>query len=479
MDTIRRDDISPPVIFLYSSTLRAASVRRSFGGTMQATLRDAAWSSLATLGARIPVPTAAIAVGHTPVHTLYGGAHLFKSTTVARLGQLAVAHLAQYAPDAAALSTALGWQRHPEDAQRYDRLVRKLADTPVEDLRIDFEDGYGERGDADEDAQAVRVGEQVAIAWQQATMPRSFGLRIKALSGRHWQRGARTLDLFCTTLARSCALLDQGVPKQVLVTVPKVEHVSQVVLAVALATQLEQSLGWPSGTLGLELMVESPQALCDGRGIMPLGALVAAAQGRCRGVHLGAYDYLAACQVTAVSGGLRHPACDLARGLMRLALAGTEVRLADGATQVLPLPRHAPAHTPHEQQENAAVIHAAWRLHADNVTHALHQGFYQGWDLHPAQLIPRYAAVYRFFRDHLPVSCQRMQAFLDQAATASTVGEYFDDAASALGLMHFFRQGLACGALTAADTAPVGLRPEAFVQPHLQALVGLRQTFPP
>ena len=443
---------------------------------MQTTLSDTAWSSLHALGAQLPAPAGGLWVGDAPVHTLYGGAHLFKSTTVAKLGKLAAAHLAQHAPDAAALTAALGWQPHPDDKPRYDRLVRRLNAAPIEDLRIDFEDGYGERPDVDEDAQAARVGEQVAIALVQKSLPRFFGLRIKALTERHWRRSARTLDLFCTALARTLAQHGQPMPERMLVTVPKIEHRAQVVLAVGLMARLEQELGWAPGTLGCELMVESPLALCDGQGQNPLRAWVAAAGGRCHGVHLGAYDYLAACGVTAVSGGLRHPACDLARGLMRLALADTGVHLSDGATQVLPLPRHAKAATQALQQENTAVIHAAWRLHADNIAHALHQGIYQGWDLHPGQLVPRYAAVYRFFRAYLKVSQERLRAFLDQAATASTVGEYFDDAASARGLTRFFRQGLACGALDTDDIAPLGLPPAAFEQPHWPALVRMRQT---
>ena len=443
---------------------------------MQTTLGATAWSALAALGADIPAASSIRPVQAAPVHTLYGGAHLFKSTTVARLGQLAMTHLAQYAPDPAALSAALGWAPHPEDAQRYARLVHKLCDEPIEDLRIDFEDGYGERGDATEDAQAVRVGGQVGIAWHHRAMPRTFGLRIKALTAGRWQRGARTLDLFSTALAQTCAHQGTSVPKHVLVTLPKVEHRAQVALATALAAQLEQSLGWQAGTFLLELMVESPLALCNGRGGNPLRTYVHAAQGRCHGVHFGAYDYLAASQVTGASSGLQHPACDLGRGLMRLALAGTGVRLADGATQVLPLPPHAAAQTLAQKQENIAVVHAAWRLHAENITHALHQGFYQGWDLHPGQLIPRYAAVYRFFRDYLPVSLQRLQAFLDQMAIASTVGAHFDDAASALGLVQFFQQGLACGALTYHDVAPLGLTPVAFEQSDLQALMRARQT---
>src|SRR6476660_8616112 len=49
-----------------------------------------------------------------PVHTVYGGAHLFKSDSASRLGALARRSLDQFAPDFIAFAKALGLPRADE-----------------------------------------------------------------------------------------------------------------------------------------------------------------------------------------------------------------------------------------------------------------------------------------------------------------------------------------------------------------------------
>jgi hypothetical protein len=88
-----------------------------------------------------------------PVHTVYGGAHLFRAGTSRRLGELAERALADYAPDPAALALAAGIPHALADTV-YARVKEKLQREPVEDFRIDFEDGYGIRPDEEEDATA-------------------------------------------------------------------------------------------------------------------------------------------------------------------------------------------------------------------------------------------------------------------------------------------------------------------------------------
>ena len=90
----------------------------------------------------------------------------------------------------------------------------------------------------------------------------------------------------------------------------------------------------------------------------------------------------------------------------------------------------------------------AWRLHAAHVRHSLVAGFYQGWDLHPAQLVPRYAAVYAFFLEGLAAASERLKHFVAQAAQATRVREVFDDAATGQGLLNYFLRAVNCGALT-------------------------------
>jgi hypothetical protein len=96
-------------------------------------------------------------------------------------------------------------------------------------------------------------------------------------------------------------------------------------------------------------------------------------------------------------------------------------------------------------------VHHAWRLHARHVRHSLVSGFYQGWDLHPAQLPSRYAAVYAFFMEGLQAASDRLRNFVEKAAQATLVGDVFDDAATGQGLLNYFLRATNCGAITEAE----------------------------
>ena len=80
--------------------------------------------------------------------------------------------------------------------------------------------------------------------------------------------------------------------------------------------------------------------------------------------------------------------------------------------------------------------------------HSLVTGFYQGWDLHPAQLPSRYAAVYAFFLEGLDAASERLTNFVQKAAQATLVGDVFDDAATGQGLLNYFLRAMNCGAIT-------------------------------
>jgi hypothetical protein len=146
-----------------------------------------------------------------------------------------------------------------------------------------------------------------------------------------------------------------------------------------------------------------------------------------------------------------HPACDFARHIMQVALAGTGIWLSDGATNILPVAIHRAAAgtglSESQRAENRAAIHRAWRLHYDDIQHSLVHGFYQGWDLHPAQLVTRYAAVYAFFLQSLDAASERLRNFIAKAAQATLVGEIFDDAATGQGLLNYFLRAVNCGAV--------------------------------
>ncbi len=397
------------------------------------------------------------ATARRPVHTVYGGAHLFRRDTAHRLGELALRALSRHAPDAESLATALGLDAALARPV-YERVVEKLKREPVEDYRIDFEDGYGPRPDAEEDAHAAAAAEELARGFDEGLLPPFIGLRIKALDGATARRGARTLDVFLTALVRRTK---GRLPPNFRVTLPKVSRPEQCRALAGLLSDFERAKRLSPGSIRAEIMVESPDALVGPDGASPLRALHAALGARADGVHFGAYDYTAACAVAASHQNLSHPACVFARAAMQAALYGTGAALSDGATTILPAEPHRaePGRplTPEQERENAAAVRGAWRAHFDDASRTLAEGFDQGWDLHPAQLVSRHAAVYAFFLAGLPSATRRLRGFLERCAQATRAGGAFDDAATGRGLLNFFRRGLDCGALGESELAAAGV----------------------
>lgn len=396
-----------------------------------------------------------------PIHSVYGGAQLFKAGGHLRLGKLALASIDEHAPDAATFAQALGLDGvvgHGLAQTIYARVREKLAREPVEDLRVDFEDGYGYRADAEEDGHAAQAGEQLAQALAEGVLPPLIGIRVKSFAPESLARAMRTLDITLTALAsRSGGALPPGF----VVTLPKVTLPEQVSALAELLGLLEARNRIAAGSIAIDLMIEAPQAIVNPRGELGVPALVQAGQGRVRSVAFGTYDYTAGCEITAREQTHDHPAADFARQAIQASLAGTGIWLSDGATTQLPIaPHRASADrqlTGQQQAENRAVVHAAWRAHYGNIRRSLRQGFYQSWDLHPAQLPARYAAVYAFFLEQLPEASQRLRAFVERAAQATLVGNTFDDAATGQGLLNFFLRGIACGALAEADALAAGI----------------------
>ena len=369
-----------------------------------------------------------------PVHTVYGGAHLFKSDISRRFGALAERSLADYAPDAAALALALGVPNQFADTV-YARVIEKLRREPVEDFRIDFEDGYGNRPDAEEDAAADAAAEAMARGLEAQTLPPFLGIRIKPFSEELKDRSARTFDRFFAALLKNT---EDRVADSFAVTLPKVNVPEQVR---TLAAMLR-----PFGNVRIEIMVETPQA------ILMLPELIEAAEGRCSSVHFGPYDYTASLGITSATQDLMHPACNFARSMMQVALAGRGVRISDGPTNIMPVAAHrGDSVTSRQMVENRAVVQRAWKLHYRNVRHALDNGFYQGWDLHPAQLVSRYAAVYGFFLEGLDAASERLRNFIAKAARATLARDVFDDAATGQGLLNYFVRAVNCGAVPEGD----------------------------
>ena len=403
--------------------------------------------------------------GRQPVHTVYGGAQLFKSDTPPRLGAIALRALDQYASKPATLGAALGISKHPALATIDQRVREKLGREPIEDFRIDFEDGYGNRPDAEEDRHAAVVARELAKGMRESTLSPFIGLRIKPLNEELRGRSIRTLDLVLTALVEETK---GKLPEGWVVTIPKITILAQVEYTVTVLRALEKKLGLDEGTLLFEAMVETPQIVVDSKGRSLLPQILDASDGRLRGAHFGTYDYTAGINITAAYQRMQHPGCEFAKHFMQVAFAGTDVWRSDGSTTVMPVPVHRESGdgaklTKKQQAENAASVHRAWRLHFDDVRHSLAGGFYQGWDLHPAQLVTRYAALYSFFLDGIEAAGVRLSNFVGKAAQATLVGDVFDDAATGQGLLNFFLRGINSGAITEAEALKMtGLTADEF-----------------
>jgi len=374
-----------------------------------------------------------------PVHTVYGGAHLFRAGTPRHLGELALKALDENAPDAAAFSTAVGMARGLAE-NVYPRVVEKLEREPVEDFRIDFEDGYGNRTDDEEDGHALAAAHQLAKGMREKTLSPFIGLRIKPMTEELRVRSLRTLDILVTELVLS----EKKLPQNFVVTLPKVQIPEQVTALVDVLEALEKGLNLAPKSIPFEIMIEQTQAIFDSNGQVAMPKLIDASRGRCIAAHFGSYDYTASCNITAAHQHMLHPSCDFAKNVMQVSLGGTGIWLSDGATNVLPI-------------GEKRVVSEAWKLHMLHTRHSLETGFYQGWDLHPAQLPARFAAVYAFFLEALPAASERLKNFVAKAAQATLVGDVFDDAATGQGLLNFFLRGINCGAIREDEALATGL----------------------
>lgn len=381
--------------------------------------------------------------GRQPVHTVYVPADRFDAGLVPAYGAAATAVVDE---NAAAFAGVAG------DADIVARVRAKLAAEPVEDLRIDFEDGYVGRSDADEDADAVRAAGALAESRRRGESAPFTGIRMKSLEAPTRRRAVRTLTSFVATLVESGASLDGWV-----VTLPKVTSVDQVEAMVEACATLESELDLAAGSLHFEIQVETPQSILGPDGTALVAPMIHAAGARLVGLHYGTYDYSAFCGIVAEQQSLAHPVADHAKLVMQAAAAGTGVRLSDGSTNILPV-------------GTADEITAAWANHHRLVRRSLEHGYYQGWDLHPAQLPTRYAATYAFYRDGLDRALTRLADYV--RASADTTSGIADEPATARALAAYLLRGLDCGAVDESEVlAATDLDTES-----LQKLANLRRS---
>lgn len=416
----------------------------------------------------------------SPVHVMYGGANLFKSRTPRKLGDIALTSLETYSKTFVEFATAIGLhgaENLPKSTKEvaglekaflkdplrlktenysawfaatvYSRTAAKLKAEPVEDFRIDFEDGYGFRSDAEEDADAVAAADELAVAFKEGTITAFTGFRVKSYAAETRERAKRTLKVLLETFFRKS---NDRLPPNFVVTLPKVTNKKEVAELCRDLKKIEKTAGLKGGSVKIEIMIEHPLAIIDKKGNLALKDLVAAARSRCVAAHFGAYDYTASLGIAASHQGVAHPACDFARQMMLVSLGPLGIRLSDSVTTQLPVRVHKGGKLSKTQQaENKAAVVAGWQAHFNNVRRSMADGFYQSWDLHPNQLVARYAAVYSFFLEAADAQAARLRAFIEKATTATLTGNAFDDAATVMGIVNFFRQGHDCGALSEAE----------------------------
>jgi citrate lyase beta subunit len=366
--------------------------------------------------------------GRQPVHTAYVPADRFGAGTARSWGEEALALLDEHAAEFATVVA---------DADIIRRVKAKLGDEPVEDLRVDFEDGYVGHSSEEEDEHVRTAAHALAEAQQDETAPPCSGIRIKSFDPASRARGVRTLTRFLTAYAEAKGSMDGFV-----VTLPKVTSTEQVAAFVHAASTIEDEIGLADEAVRFEVQVETPQTILGADGTALVARIVHASGGRLTGLHYGTYDYSAYLGIAAGQQSLEHPAADHATLVMQAAAAGTGVRLSDGSTNVLPVGA-------------AEAIHLAWDNHLRLVTRSLERGFYQGWDLHPGPLPTRYAATYTFIRGGLPKALERLAAYAEQRQTDGPTGSIADEPATARALADFVLRGLDCGAVGAGEVGDV------------------------
>jgi len=437
-----------------------------------------------------------------PVQTFYEGAHLFKAESAKNFALLANKSLTDFAPDFVSFANALGLKDAdslPDNNAAIDALLteiqnngidpknsavwlawrvyaqvkKKLEREAVEDLRLDYEDGFGIHPDEKEDAVAVQGAKEVADGMKQNILPPFIGIRIKPFNSEFVERSVRTLNIFVSTLLEETG----GVlPDNFVVTLPKVEIPEQAAALVKVFEVLEADSVLNSGELKMEIMIETTQSVFNADGEVTARKIANAAGHRCVGAHFGTYDYTASCDLIAAYQTMDNEVCDFARQVMKVAFGGSGIFLSDGATNIIPLaPHHGENLSALQNSENLENVHRSWKLSYGHIRHSLANAFYQGWDLHPAQLPIRYAANAAFFLEQLQVSTGRLRNLVEQASSATVSGDVFDDAATGQGLLNYFFRALNSGAIDPEDVESAGVTVEEVQAGSFRNIVEARR----
>lgn len=389
---------------------------------------------------------------HQPIHVMYGGAHLFSEKTFEKIASLAIQSFDYAAKDHKALMSITNetWGES-FSADVYNRVQRKLATAPVEDYRVDFEDGYGVRSDDEEDRHAKAAAHTMMAVVGKTHSPPNIGLRIKPLSLAGMRRALKTLAIFVDELGE---LRRRGPAdlKHVIVTLPKVTNAEQVATLVEILEGYEKDYHLGHGFFSIELIIESPEAFLGLNGSIPVASFLHAAAGRCRGLHFGVYDFTSSLGIGSAGQSIDHVACDFARLWIQVAAAlAPNMAISDGIISRLPL---VPKET---SSQSRALFEDSWRYNYQQMMRSLTNGYYQGWDLHPCQLPIRHVVNHVFVLKEFNGAVERLKAFMAKAHQASHVGGMFDDRASVLGLINFFDRAMTSGVVNKAELIKAGV----------------------
>ena len=362
-----------------------------------------------------------------PHQTLYVPADRVTRSTTAEFGAEARRLVEAHAADADAFVDAFGVPAEVAGRTR-DRTLAKLERQPVEDLRVDFEDGYGARPDDEEDRDAEATARAIVDMRAGGPVPPWFGLRVKSFDDEALEaRSVRTLERFVSALVEAAGTVGDGF----LITFPKVSTSAQVQRFAEALGDLESRSHRGKGSLRFEVQVETPGSVLGPDGAAAAGRLLEAGGGRISAMHLGVFDYTASLGLMPWEQRLDHPANDFAREVLQVALAGSGVRISDGSSNVVPA------------SDRTEDVRAAWRVQAGQVRHSLARGFYQGWDLHPSHLASRYAAIYGWLLPHLDGAIERVRAWRQRMAADGVL----DEPATISSLLHYLRLAVTSGAV--------------------------------
>src|SRR5262245_21141711 len=240
--------------------------------TTASTGAELAESLTTVLDARLAAADAALvrqfpgdAPDRQPVHTVYVPADQFTDELADNWGRAALAAIDEHPTTFAGLT---------DDEALVDLVRDKLRREPIEDVRIDFEDGYGARGDETEDDDLRRSAAALAAMAGSGTAPPFRGIRFKSLEAPTRRRGIRTLTLFLSEL------LERGGDLAGFVTtLPKITSLDQVEAMAERTGRLEEALGLDEKQLRFELQIETPQSILGPDGTALVARMIHAGDG--------------------------------------------------------------------------------------------------------------------------------------------------------------------------------------------------------